>query len=130
MRVSISNLDISRVAMVFTKLQMHSVQRKRVVTDDTKRVCSKDEIFGEIIVKMLSKFPSSEEKCMLQLRMQKDIIQTICRCGNSIKTSPHCILGLIFHCYPSGRNLVNYNCSSTLPSPQESQLAYPQHILS
>ena len=58
-----------------------------------------------MVVKMLSKIPSSEEKYMLQLRMQQDIIQTIFRCGNSTNTGPHRILSPVFHSHHSDRNL-------------------------
>ena len=109
---------------------MHSVQKKLAATDDTKIVRSEDDIFGEIIVKMLSKIPSNEQKYMLRLRMQQDIIQTFFRCGNSMNTGPHRILSPLFHSHHSDMNLENYNGSSALPSPQESQLAYPLHVLS
>ena len=83
-----------------------------------------------MIVKMLSKIPSGAEKYTLQLRMRQCIIQTIFRCGNSMNTGPHRILSLLFHNHRSDSNLGNYNRSSVLPSPQESQLAYSQHVLS
>ena len=104
--------------------------KKRAATDDTKIVSSEDDVFGEMIVKMLSKIPSSEEIYALQLRVCQCIIQTIFRCGNSMNTGPHRILSLLFHNHRSDSNLGKYNRSSVLPSPQESQLAYPQHVLS
>ena len=62
--------------------------------------------------------------------MQQDIIQTIFRCGNSMNTGPYRILSPLFHSHHSDRILRNYNRTSALSSPQESQLAYPQHVLS
>ena len=129
-KVSKTNLEISRVASSIENIADAFSAKKCVATNDTKIVRSEDDIFGELIVKMLSKIPSSEEKYMLQLRMQQDIIQTIFRCGNSMKTGPHRILSPVFHSHHSNRNLGNYNRSSALPSPQESQLEYPQHVLS
>ena len=129
-KASKSNLEISQVASSIENIADAFSAKKCAATDDTKIVRSEDDIFGEMIAKMLSKIPSSEEKYMLQLRMQQDIIQTIFRCGNSMNTGPHRILSPVFHSHHSDRNLGNYNRSSALPSPQESQLAYPQHVLS
>ena len=69
-KVSKSNLEISRVASSIENIAHAFSAKKCAATDDTKIVGSEDDIFGEMIVKMLSKLPSSEEKYMLQLRMQ------------------------------------------------------------
>ena len=78
-KVSKSNLEISRIASSIENIADTFSAKKRPVTDDKKIVCSEDDTFGKMIVKMLSKILSSEEKYMPQLRMQQDIIQTIFR---------------------------------------------------
>ena len=64
-KVSKSNLEISRVASSIENIADAFTAKKRAATYDTKIVRSEDDIFGEMIVKMLSKILSSEEKYML-----------------------------------------------------------------
>ena len=63
-KVSKSNLEISWVASSIENTTDTFSLKKRVATNDTKVVRSEDDIFGEMIVKKLSKIPSSEEKYM------------------------------------------------------------------
>ena len=63
-KVSKSNLEISWVASSIENTADTFSLKKRVATNDTKVVRSEDDIFGEMIVKKLSKIPSSEEKYM------------------------------------------------------------------
>ena len=106
-KVSKSNLEIPRVASSIENIVDAFSAKKSAATVDTKLVRSEDDIFGEMIVKMIPKIPSSEEKYMFQLRIQPEIIQTIFRCGNSMNTGPHRILGPVFHSHHSDRNLGN-----------------------
>ena len=51
-------------------------------------VKSEDSLFGEMIIKMIENIPNTEEKYLLKLRIQQDIIQTKYaierRCSNSM----------------------------------------------
>ena len=42
---------------------------------------SEDEIFGEMVIKMIAKIPESEEKYLLKLRIQQDIVQMLYSLG-------------------------------------------------
>ena len=53
-----------------------STRNQRPLPPETTKFKSEDEIFGEMIVKMVSGIPECEEKYLLKLRIQQDIINT------------------------------------------------------
>ena len=51
-----------------------STQKKSPLPPETTKAKSEDEIFGKMTMKMVSGIPEFEEKCLLKLRIQQDII--------------------------------------------------------
>ena len=57
-----------------------TIRQKRdvapVTTEKEKTKKSEDEIFGKMITKMIAGIPESEEKYLLKLPIQQDIVET------------------------------------------------------
>ena len=52
---------------------------------------SEDKIFGEMVIKMIPKIPESEERYLLKLRIQQDIVQMLysfCRGSQNVPFTP------------------------------------------
>ena len=69
---------------------------------------SEDEIFGEMVIKMIAKIPESEEKYLLKLLIQQDIVQMLYSLGHGGPSVPFTAQGINIS---SARN-------STFMSPQ------------
>ena len=70
---------ISRVADSVADMAQTICQKRDVapVTREQEKIeKSKDEISGEMIKKMIAGIPGSEEKYLLKLRIQQDIVKT------------------------------------------------------
>ena len=75
---------------------------------------SEDEIFGEMVIKMIAKIPESEEKYLLKLRIQQDIVQMLYSLGHGGSSVPFTAQGINI---PSARNSTFMSPQMT-PSPQ------------
>ena len=75
---------------------------------------SEDEIFGEMVIKMIAKIPESEEKYLLKLRIQQDIVQMLYSLGHGASSVPFTAQGINI---PSARNSTFMSPQMT-PSPQ------------
>ena len=75
---------------------------------------SEDEIFGEMVIKMIAKIPGSEEKYLLKLRIQRDIVQMLYLLGHGGPSVPFTAQGINIS---SARNST-FMSSQMTPSPQ------------
>ena len=71
---AISRVAVSMADMAQTIRQQRDIAP--VTSKQEKMEKSEDEIFGEIITKMIAGIPESEEKYLLKLRIQQDIVKT------------------------------------------------------
>ena len=72
---------------------------------------SEDEIFGEMVIKMIAKITVSEERYLLKLRIQQDIVQMLYSLGRGRPTVPFT---------PQGMNIAAAR-NSAFMSPQMTQ---------
>ena len=71
------NNAINRVAeSMETIVDKISTRNESPLPPETTKSKSEDEILGQMIVKMVSGIPECEEKYLLNLRIQQDIINT------------------------------------------------------
>ena len=77
MSVQEKNVTMNRVAECMESIaDKIATQNKSPLSLETSRSKSEDEIFGEMILKMVIGVPECEKKYLLKLRIQQDITNT------------------------------------------------------